>query len=295
MKNFMYTLILSGILIYACQKDPVLELSEEPRFSVTNPPDTIVPANFIAGVTNRYFPLIPGRTFTYVQTTANGPDTIRRDLTVYVTNEMKVIEGVTCMAVREALKQDTTTLEETVAWYAQDQGGTVWKFGEHRKTYTAGIVDSTGSWLAGVDSARAGIKMHGNPGAFINVLYYQEYALGVAEDQGLIHDTTRTITVPYGTFMNCVRIHDSTALDSASTRHKWYAAGVGYVYGSSYGDVEKTELVAVADTVAAPPTGRLTIPEASLWATYVASSKKMKAGAWRYASAPGLKVKDAGK
>lgn len=259
MKKLSYLFVLSGIVILSCQKDPVLEISNETHLSVTDPPDTVIAANFVAGVNNKYFPLIPGRVFRYLRTTANGADTLRQDLTVEVTYQTKVIEGITCIVVREVLKQDTTTLEETFAWYAQDLGGTVWKFGEDRKVFTGGIADTSGSWIAGVDSARAGIKMHGNPGAFIGVLYYQEYALGVAEDQGLIHDTTRTATVPYGTFMNCVRIHDSTALDSASTRHNWYAAGVGFVYGSSYGDVEQTELVAVEDLPAtvAPATGHI--------------------------------------
>ncbi|HEY1023749.1 MAG TPA: hypothetical protein VGE26_01190 [Sphingobacteriaceae bacterium] len=259
MKKAAYICAVAGIAILSCQKDPALNISDETRLGVTDPPDTVVAANFVAGVNNEYFPLTPGKRYRYRKTTVNGTDTIRQDLTVEVRYETKVIEGITCMVVREVLMQDTATLEETFAWYAQDLSGTVWKFGEDKKTFAGGIVNTEGSWMAGIDSARAGIKMHGNPGAHIGVLYYQEYAIGVAEDQGLIHDTTRTATVPYGTFMNCVRIHDSTALDSASTRHKWYASGVGYVFGSSYGDVERTELVAVEDFLptAAPPTGSI--------------------------------------
>lgn len=250
MKKPIYFLLLLCAGLFSCRKDLELEVPGR-TVSETSPPDSITPADFVAGVTNRYFPLIPGRTFRYVRKIASGADTVLRQVTVQVTHETRMIDGVNCMVVREVTQQDTTTLEEVVAYYAQDLGGTVWKFGEERKAFTAAVPDTRGSWLAGIDSARAGIKMHANPGAHLNELYYQEYALGVAEDQGLVHDTTRTAIVPFGTFPNCVRIHDSTALDATATTHQYYAAGIGLVQILNIGSTVITQLEAVDSIPAA--------------------------------------------
>ena len=249
MKKLTYLSILFCVILLSCRKDPVLE-KWDGSISVTNPPDSVIPADFVAGVNNKYFPLIPGRIFHYIKTIPNGADTIRQTITTEVTSQTKLIQGITCMVVRETVKQDTTTLEDTYSWYAQDLEGTVWKFGKDKKTFTAGTVNTQGSWIAGVDSARAGIKMHANPGAHLGELYYQEYALGVAEDQGQVHDTVWTATVPYGTFPNCVRIHDSTALDPTATTHKYYAAGIGLVQVLNIGQTVRTELIGI-DTIPA--------------------------------------------
>ncbi|HEY0897258.1 MAG TPA: plastocyanin/azurin family copper-binding protein [Sphingobacteriaceae bacterium] len=244
MKKPIYLLLLFCIGIVSCRKDPDLEVSDR-AVSVTPAPDSITPADFVTGVTNRYFPLVPGRTFRYIRKVANGPDTVLQHVDVQVAHETRIIDSVTCMVVREIAMQDTTKLEEVTSYYAQDLTGTVWKFGEDRKTFTAGVPDLKGSWLAGIDSARAGIKMHANPGAHLGELYYQEYALGIAEDQGLVHDTTRTAIVPFGTFMNCVRIHDTTALDPQATTHQYYAAGIGLVQILNIGSTIITQLEAI--------------------------------------------------
>ncbi len=250
MKKRIYLFLLLCIGLASCRKDPELEVSDR-AVSVTPAPDSITPANFVAGVPNPYFPLIPGRSLRYIRKIANGPDTVLQHVEVQVTHETRTIDSVSCMVVREVAKQDTTRLEEVISYYAQDLTGTVWKFGEHRKRFTADVPDPKGSWLAGIDSARAGIKMHANPGAHLGELYYQEYALGIAEDQGLVHDTTRTAVVPFGTFTNCVRIHDSTALDPLATTHQYYASGIGLVQILNIGSTIITQLEAIDSIPAA--------------------------------------------
>jgi hypothetical protein len=51
-------------------------------------------------------------------------------------------------------------IEETCDWYAQDQEGNVWYFGEDSKEYKNGKVVSTkGSWEGGVNNAKPGMIM----------------------------------------------------------------------------------------------------------------------------------------
>ena len=57
----------------------------------------------------------------------------------------------------------------------QGQDGTVWYFGEIARNYEEGeLVDIEGSWVAGVDGAKAGILMPASPSP--GQIYRQEYA-----------------------------------------------------------------------------------------------------------------------
>jgi hypothetical protein len=68
--------------------------------------------------------------------------------------------------VRDVVRRaDGTLAEKTRDWYAADNHGTVWYFGEQTATYRHdGSVESReGSWQAGVDGARAGRIMPADP------------------------------------------------------------------------------------------------------------------------------------
>ncbi|MCJ7444198.1 MAG: hypothetical protein MUO26_06665 [Methanotrichaceae archaeon] len=102
--------------------------------------------------------------------------------------------------------------EETFDWYAQDEHGSVWYFGEDSKEYENGKVVSTdGSWEAGVDSAEPGLVMEANPQ--IGDTYRQEYYEGEAEDMAQVISLNESVTVPYGLFDKCLVIEEWTPLE----------------------------------------------------------------------------------
>ena len=120
----------------------------------------IAPANFVEKVDNSYFPLTPGTTFIYQGESEDGPERVE----VNVTNETKVILGVTCIVVRDRVWIDNELVEDTFDWHAQDKDGNVWYFGEDSKEMKDSVVVSTeGSWEAGVDGAKPGIIMKATP------------------------------------------------------------------------------------------------------------------------------------
>jgi hypothetical protein len=136
----------------------------------------IDPLNFPTStkITNQYFPLKPGTTYIYEGTTEKGNEHIE----VKVTNETKVILGVTCVVVRDTVTVDGELVEDTIDWYAQDQFGNVWYFGENSLSYEDGLIVSLeGSWMAGVDGAKPGIIMGASPQ--VGDLYRQEFAVGI--------------------------------------------------------------------------------------------------------------------
>jgi len=178
----------------------------------------------VAKIDNRYFPLMPGTAFIYQGGTKGG---IERN-EVYVTHQTKQILGVICTEVRDRVSVDGKLVEETLDWYAQDKDGNVWCFGEEAKEYENGVVVSTeGSWEAGIDGAKPGIIMEANPQ--IGGSYRQEYYKGKAEDMATVLSLNESVSVPYGSFKNCLKTKDFTPLEPGIIENKYYSAGVGVV------------------------------------------------------------------
>ena len=184
---------------------------------------TIDPANFQTTVDNPYFPLVPGTTFKLTE--KKGKRTSENE--VMVTTETKTIMGVRCVVVRDVVRENGVLKEDTYDWYAQDQDGNVWYFGEDTKEYGPhGKVHTQGSWEAGVANNQPGIIMPGHPAP--GPPYRQEYGPGHAEDMGQVVAVGESVTVPYGTFTDCVRTKEWSLLEPG-TEKKWYAKGVGVV------------------------------------------------------------------
>ncbi len=188
-------------------------------------PTAINPANFVAGVAipNPLFPLAPGTSRLVVGQTADGEEVIL----VEVTDQTKEILGVMTTVVRDRVWLKGTLIEETFDWYAQDNDGNVWYFGEEEKEMEAGgVVSTAGSWQAGVDGARAGIIMWAQPK--VGSIYYQEYYEGQAEDIGEVLSLNETITVPFGRFDGCLKTEETTQLEPDVLEHKYYCPGLGH-------------------------------------------------------------------
>ena len=151
--------------------------------------------------------------------------------------------GVKCVVVHDTVTVGGKVLEETFDWYAQDKQGAVWYFGEATKEFkSGGRVSTEGSWEAGVKGAQPGIAMPAHPKA--GEPYRQEFLSGVAEDMGQVVAVGETVTVPAGTYKDCVKTKDWSMLESGH-EHKWYAKGVGVVRTeSSSGEV--ATLISVA-------------------------------------------------
>jgi len=192
----------------------------------------ITPAEFQAIVDNPYFPLVPGTMWKYVEN-AGGESS---ESEVMVTHDTKVVMGVKCVVVRDRVKEYGVLREETYSWYAQDKQGTVWHFGDAAKEFkSGGRVNTSGSWEAGVKGAKPGIIMPGNPEP--GKPYRQQYARDEAEDMAQIIALSESVTVPAGSFTECVRTKEWSMLEAGSEK-KWYAKGVGLVRTESTGGEE---------------------------------------------------------
>jgi hypothetical protein len=213
--------------------------SKYAAFDDSYAPD-IDPADFVEGVDNPYFPLVPGTVWRYEGKTGDGLERIE----FRVLNETRIVMGVTCTVVRDTVTVDGEKVEDTYDWFAQDSSGNVWYFGEDSKEYEDGkAVNSAGSWEAGVDGAFPGIIMMGDP--VVGMTYRQEYLEDEAEDMGTVLSLDETVTVKGHTYSHVLKTRDFTLLDPEVNEYKYYAPGVGVVMEKEGSErVELVELVA---------------------------------------------------
>jgi len=192
----------------------------DPNATRIAPP--FVPGNFVNGVQNLYFPLVPGTVLIYRQETPDGVETD----TVTVTHDTKNILGVTTFVVHDAVYVNGALKEDTFDWYAPDKDGNVWYFGEDTKELGP-PVSTVGSWEAGKNGAQAGLIMLAHPQ--MGDTYNQENAPGVVQDQARVKGLNETATVPYGTFTGCVKTQEWTPIEPGNRAFKFYASGFGTV------------------------------------------------------------------
>ena len=156
------------------------------------------------------------------------------------TGIIKTILGVDCYVIYdvETVSPDEGAnwykTEETFDWYAWDNEGNVWYFGEDTVEYiwnddwSSYEISTEGSWEAGVGGALPGIVMPADP--VPGMCYQQEYYEGEAEDMGKVLKLNASVSIDYGDYEDCLKTKEWTPLEPGSIEHKYYAPGVGLVY-----------------------------------------------------------------
>jgi hypothetical protein len=196
----------------------------------------INPADFDPPGANTYFPQAIGTTYLYEAETED--EFIQNAITI--TSDTKVIMGVTCTVVYdvewvfvEGFGGPFVT-EETYDWYAWDNDGNVWYFGEDTIEYiwnddwSSYETSTEGSWEAGVDGAVPGIVMPADPK--LGMCYQQEYYEDEAEDMGKVLRLNAKVSIDYGDYEDCLKTKEWTPLEPGAIEHKYYAPGIGLVY-----------------------------------------------------------------
>jgi hypothetical protein len=183
----------------------------------------IDPANFVAIVDNRYFPLEPGTGFHY----RGVRDTTVQTDDMVVTNRVKYVLGIKCTVVRDTVSEHGRPIERTFDWYAQDKQGNVWYMGEDSFERKNGrFLRAADSWQGGVDGAKPGIIMPGNPRT--GDVYRQEYYPPEALDQARVLGRSAGVRVPAGTFRRALVTIEWSPVEPQLEK-KYYVADLGEV------------------------------------------------------------------
>lgn len=188
----------------------------------THPPG---PTGFATRVDNPWFPLRPGTTYIYRGVKDGRPS---RDIFA-VTATTKTIQGVPCTVVNDRLYLRGQLHERTEDWYAQDNAGNVWYFGEATAELSSNgsVVSTEGSWQSGIHGARAGIFMpaHPHPGQ----TEQQEHYKGHAEDHFRVLTLSAAVDTPAVSSRRALLTREWTPLEPGVVDHKLYVKGIGTV------------------------------------------------------------------
>ena len=185
----------------------------------------IDPADFSPHVTNRWFPLTPGKILVYT-----GIKDGEKALDLFApSHRTRVIAGVRTRVVEDRLYLDNILAERTSDYYAQDRCGNVWYFGEDTAELDrhGRVVSTEGTWHAGVDGAQPGVFMQAHPQ--VGRRFRQEWYEGQAEDVFKVIDRSAAVTVPYGSFPHALRTEETNALEPDVLDNKYYVKGIGEV------------------------------------------------------------------
>ena len=173
------------------------------------------PSHFSKTIDNPYFPLPVGRTFVY-----RGVESGTKELDrMHVTGRTKNIAGITATVVSDNVYEPPKKLaEKTFDYYAQDRSGNVWYLGEDTKELMGGgIVNTSGSWLAGKHGAKPGLIMEADPQ--VPDSYRQECRTGEAEDLAWV----------VGRGGSRLRTLEFSPLEPSIVERKVYKRGVGVI------------------------------------------------------------------
>ena len=190
---------------------------------------------------NPYFPLGVGKHWEYRSATQIN--------TVDIVNETKLIAGVNCIVFRDLVFEGGFLLESTNDWYVPAKDGAVWYFGEETGDYETfkgdkpvkpELVTIEGSFKTARDGAKPGIIALATP--HVGDAYYEEFALGTAEDVTEILSTTYAygkdpalddgVPAALATRFcagNCVVTKNYSLLEPGLFARKYYARGVGVI------------------------------------------------------------------
>jgi hypothetical protein len=233
----MVTLLLGGMVIVngteVFGQQEMRDISSPPTSFLTNQTSeggwmtsfNLEDCNFTSTGKNSYFVLEPG----YQVVLEGEEDGKKLQLVMSVLNETKIVDGVETRVVEEKETEGGNLIEVSRNYFAicNPTNNAIY-FGEDVDMYENGnIVSHEGAWLAGQNSAKAGMSMPGK--IEVGLKYYQEIAPGVAEDRAEIVSVNDTLDTPAGTFSNVLKTEETNPLKPGEKEFKLYAPGIGLI------------------------------------------------------------------
>lgn len=198
-------------------------------------------------VTNKFLPIPPGTTFTLTGTVG----ATAHEVVFTVTEVTKVINGVRTQVLWDRDFNEGELLEEELAFWAQDDFGNVWLFGEYPEEHEGGTVSAPSTWLAGTQDAKAGILMRANPKA--NTSQYKQGEAPAVEflDVAKVFAVNQSTCVPTGCYDGVLVIdeHDPNNQPEDGHQFKYHAPDVGIIQVAAKGGDNPETLVATEHRV----------------------------------------------
>ncbi len=181
-------------------------------------------------IDNAWFPLKPGMQYVYEGFTNDDQgNRISRRLVVTVTDLTKVIDGVNTVVTWDRDYNGDSLVEAELAFYAQDDKGTVWRMGEHPEEYQDGKFIDAPTWFSGIADSIAGIEMQATPEQG-QASYSQGWAPEVDfTDRGQVSQMDQKVCVPADCYEGVLVIDETSKAEPNAHQLKYYAPGLGNI------------------------------------------------------------------
>jgi hypothetical protein len=182
-------------------------------------------------IDNEWFPLTPGKRFTWRGWTEEEGERIPHRIVFTVTDLTKRIGGVRTLVGWDRDFSSGELVEAELIFLAQDKYGNIWHFGQYSETWEGPELVGGQAWLVGyVEGAKAGIWVKANPrvGA-------PAYSQGFAPAPFFWDDFARTAKVdaktcvPLDCFDDVIVVEEFEPTKPGAFQLKYYARGVGNV------------------------------------------------------------------
>ena len=198
-------------------------------------------------VLNEWFPLTPGNRLVLDGFTLEEGETLDHRIEFIVTDLTKVIGGVETVVAWIEDYSDDELVEAELAFYAQDDDGNVWFFGEYPEEYEDGEFIEAPAWIHGIEEAKAGIKMYADP-QLGTPPYYQGWGPAVEwSDFGKIDAVEQETCVELECFVDVLVIAESSLDEEEIFQLKSYAKGVGNIEVGWRGEADSKEELGAAE------------------------------------------------
>lgn len=207
--------------------------------------------NFDAGafpespsIDNKWFPLKPGMVYTTTGKVVSAEGSTERTVTHTVTGLTKVIDGVKTLVMWDRDYADGSLVESELAFFAQDNAGTVWLFGEYPEEFEDDkFIGAPNTFIHGIEESQAGIAMQAEPKTDTPA-YVQAHAPSVDFlDCGDVFKQNDRACVPTGCYDDVLVIDEHNPLEpDVGHQRKFYSEGTGLVKVTAEGGVEQETL-----------------------------------------------------
>jgi hypothetical protein len=195
-------------------------------------------------ITNKWLPMKPGTRFVYDGTTVEDEGkVVPHRLVITITDLVKTIAGVRTLVSYDQDYTEGELAEAELAFYAQDDDGNIWHFGEYPEEYDGRKFVKAPAWLHGIQDARAGIMMKAEP-KLGTPSYSQGYGPAVNwTDRGQVFAMGQEVLVGTSRYTDVLVIRETSAEEEAADAFqlKYYAAGTGNIKVGWMGSGEKSK------------------------------------------------------
>ena len=199
-------------------------------------------------VSNRMFPLVAGTQFVYRGTIVEGGEPKPHSVVFTVTDVSKLVDHVRTVVAWDRDFLEGTLQEQELAFFAQDDNGNVWNFGEYPEEYEHGrFAGAPSTWIRDTGGAYGGIHMLGRPRVGMR---YREGLVPAIEfdDVSSVARAGQATCVKAGCYRQVLVVDETSPNDPTSGHQiKYYAPGTGLVrVGARGGDSQEfLELAAI--------------------------------------------------